>query len=102
MRGLCFSLSGHPVDKVELVIMGGTFPTTPKEYQTRFCSMLPRRHSTRRGIKIRQKDSITFERFEKALAEYFEDYTVGYQEHPTEQDLKDLHKDFLEYGKTFD
>jgi len=37
----------------------------------------------------------------KALAGYFEDFTVGYQEQPTEQDLKDLYEDFLEYGKTF-
>ena len=27
---------GHAVDKVELIIMGGTFPSTPKAYQTRF------------------------------------------------------------------
>jgi elongator complex protein 3 len=27
---------GHEVDKVELIIMGGTFPSTPKAYQTRF------------------------------------------------------------------
>jgi len=27
---------GHAVDKVELVIMGGTFPATPRQYQTRF------------------------------------------------------------------
>jgi len=27
---------GHIVDKVELVIMGGTFPATPKQYQTHF------------------------------------------------------------------
>jgi elongator complex protein 3 len=27
---------GHAVDKVELVIMGGTFPSTPNQYQTRF------------------------------------------------------------------
>ena len=27
---------GHRVDKVELIIMGGTFPSTPKNYQTRF------------------------------------------------------------------
>ncbi len=27
---------GHVVDKVELVIMGGTFPATPVQYQTRF------------------------------------------------------------------
>lgn len=27
---------GHKVDKVELVIMGGTFPATPKQYQARF------------------------------------------------------------------
>jgi elongator complex protein 3 len=27
---------GHTVDKVELIIMGGTFPATPQEYQTWF------------------------------------------------------------------
>ena len=27
---------GHKVDKVELIIMGGTFPSTPKEYQENF------------------------------------------------------------------
>jgi elongator complex protein 3 len=27
---------GHKVDKVELIIMGGTFPATPIDYQTRF------------------------------------------------------------------
>ena len=27
---------GHKVDKVELIIMGGTFPATPMEYQTWF------------------------------------------------------------------
>jgi len=27
---------GHKVDKIELVIMGGTFPATPKQYQARF------------------------------------------------------------------
>ena len=27
---------GHKVDKIELIIMGGTFPATPKEYQTWF------------------------------------------------------------------
>ena len=27
---------GHPVDKVELIVMGGTFPATPPEYQERF------------------------------------------------------------------
>jgi elongator complex protein 3 len=27
---------GHKVDKIELVIMGGTFPATPRQYQTRF------------------------------------------------------------------
>jgi elongator complex protein 3 len=27
---------GHHVDKVELIVMGGTFPATPHEYQTRF------------------------------------------------------------------
>jgi len=27
---------GHKVDKVELIVMGGTFPATPNEYQNRF------------------------------------------------------------------
>jgi elongator complex protein 3 len=27
---------GHKVDKVELIVMGGTFPATPQEYQTWF------------------------------------------------------------------
>ncbi|MBN1244360.1 tRNA uridine(34) 5-carboxymethylaminomethyl modification radical SAM/GNAT enzyme Elp3 [Candidatus Bathyarchaeota archaeon] len=27
---------GHHVDKIELIVMGGTFPATPTEYQTRF------------------------------------------------------------------
>lgn len=27
---------GHRIDKIELIIMGGTFPSTPLEYQTRF------------------------------------------------------------------
>jgi elongator complex protein 3 len=27
---------GHRVDKIELIIMGGTFPSTPQEYQTSF------------------------------------------------------------------
>lgn len=27
---------GHDVDKIELIIMGGTFPATPLEYQSRF------------------------------------------------------------------
>jgi len=27
---------GHKVDKVELIVMGGTFPATPIEYQTKF------------------------------------------------------------------
>jgi elongator complex protein 3 len=30
------SAIGHSVDKIELIIMGGTFPATPQEYQTRF------------------------------------------------------------------
>jgi hypothetical protein len=41
-------------------------------------------------------------RFKKALAEYFEDLAVGYQEQPTEQDLKDLYEDFLESGESLD
>ena len=27
---------GHPIDKIELIIMGGTFLATPKDYQYRF------------------------------------------------------------------
>jgi len=46
------------------------------------------------------KRSMTFEQFKKALAKHYEDFTIGYHEQPTEQDLKDLYKDFLESGKT--
>ncbi len=31
-----YVLLGHPIDKIELIIMGGTFPATSKEYQERF------------------------------------------------------------------
>jgi len=27
---------GHPTDKVELIVMGGTFPAAPEDYQSRF------------------------------------------------------------------
>jgi hypothetical protein len=43
-----------------------------------------------------------FEQFKKALAERYEDFTVGYQEQPTEQDLKDLYEDFLESSESLD
>jgi len=46
--------------------------------------------------------SITFEQFKEELAKRYEDFTVGYQEQPTEQDLKDLYEDFVESGKTLD
>lgn len=36
--------------------------------------------------------SITLEQFKEALAKYYEDFTIGYQEQPTEQDLKDYTK----------
>jgi len=45
---------------------------------------------------------MTFEQFIEELAKYDEDFTVGYQEQPTEQDLKDLYADFLTSGKTFE
>lgn len=40
--------------------------------------------------------------FKKALEKYFEDFTVGYQEQPTEEDIEDLYEDFLESGMTLD
>jgi hypothetical protein len=40
--------------------------------------------------------------FEKALAKNYENFTIGYQEQPTEQDLKDLYKDLLESDETLD
>ena len=46
--------------------------------------------------------SISFEQFKEALAKYYEDFTIGYQEQLTEQDLKDLYEDFLESGETLD
>ena len=48
------------------------------------------------------KRSMSFEQFKDELAKRYEDFTVGYQEQPTEQDLKDLYEDFLESGKTLD
>jgi len=45
---------------------------------------------------------ITFDQFKKALSKYYEDFTIGYQEQPTEQDLKDLYEDLLESGETLD
>jgi len=52
--------------------------------------------------ELEQSQNTTFEQFKKALAEHDEDSTIGYQEQPTEQDLKDLDKDFLESGKTLE
>jgi len=52
--------------------------------------------------ELEQAQTTTFEQFKEALAKHYEDFTVGYQEQPTEQDLKDLYKDFLESGKTLD
>jgi len=48
------------------------------------------------------KRSITFEQFKKALANYYEEFTIGDQEQLTEQDLKDLYEDFLESDETLD
>jgi len=48
------------------------------------------------------KCSITFEQFRKALAQYYEDFTIGYQEQQTEQYQKDLYEDFLESDETLD
>lgn len=52
--------------------------------------------------ELEQSQSTSFDQFRKALAERYEDLAVGYQEQPTEQDLRDLYKDFLESGKTLD
>lgn len=43
--------------------------------------------------------SIGFKQFKEALAKYYKDFTIGYREQLTEQNLKDLHKDFLESGE---
>jgi len=48
------------------------------------------------------RHSTSFEQFKEELAKRYEDFAVGYQEQPTEQDLKDLYEDFLESGKTLD
>ena len=52
--------------------------------------------------ELEQSQNTTFEQFKKELTKHYEDFTVGYQEQPTEQDLKDLYKDFLESGKTLE
>lgn len=54
------------------------------------------------GVTNMTTRSMTFEQFKEELAKRYEDFTVGYQEQPTEQDLKDLYEDFLESGKTLD
>ena len=41
---------GHVVDKVDLIIMGGTFPASPRPYQEGFVKGLPRRPH-RRAIR---------------------------------------------------
>jgi len=43
--------------------------------------------------------SIGFRQFKEALAKYYEDFTIGYREQLTEQNLKDLYRDFLESGE---
>jgi len=48
------------------------------------------------------KRPVTFEQFKKALAKYHEDSTIGYKEQLTEQDQKNLYKDFLESDETLD
>lgn len=54
------------------------------------------------GVTNMTTRSMTFEQFKEELAKRYEDFTAGYQEQPTEQDLKDLYEDFLESGKTLD
>jgi hypothetical protein len=52
--------------------------------------------------EVKQAQTTTFRQFKKAIAKHYEDFAIGYQEQPTEQDLKDLYKDFLESCKTLD
>jgi elongator complex protein 3 len=51
-------ICGHPTDKVDLIVMGGTFPARPLEYQMRFikgcydalnCGPLPSEHAAGRS-----------------------------------------------------
>jgi elongator complex protein 3 len=49
---------GHKVDKVELIVMGGTFPATPLDYQTWFVQ--------RCLDAITDKESVTFEEAKKS------------------------------------
>ena len=59
---------GHSVDKIELIIMGGTFPATPTEYQTWFIQ--------RCLDAITQKESATLEEA-KTNAENSRVHNVG-------------------------
>jgi len=59
---------GHRVDKIELIIMGGTFPSTPLEYQTWFIQ--------RCLDAITQRESATLEEA-KANAEKSRVHNVG-------------------------
>ncbi len=59
---------GHHVDKIELIVMGGTFPATPPEYQSSFIQ--------RSLDAITEKESASFEEA-KANAEVSETRNVG-------------------------
>jgi elongator complex protein 3 len=45
---------GHSVDKIELIVMGGTFPATPKEYQTWFIQRCLDAITSRQSVSFEQ------------------------------------------------
>ena len=36
-RAATLAMNGHPVDKIELLVLGGTWSSYPHEYQEEFC-----------------------------------------------------------------
>ena len=54
-RAATLAMNGHPVDKIELLVLGGTWASYPLEYQEEFCRdcecTRPRREGRRTDLK---------------------------------------------------
>lgn len=64
-------LNGHPIDKIELIVMGGTFSYFPKQYQTWFIKECFRAcneyHQNRKNKKRIVNQSATLKNLQKSL-----------------------------------
>lgn len=56
-------LNGHPIDKIELIVMGGTFSFLPKKYQQRFvaecfraCNDYPKKIKINEAILLKEQN----------------------------------------------